>query len=296
MFTSVATGTGTSSPETVTFTAQTAQYIRVVLTASSSTNWWSIVEFTAYTNGSGGGGGGGGGNPPPTGGSLGPNVYVFTPAMSQSSIQGTLNTIANEQVSNQFGTQRFALLFEPGTYGSAASPLDFTVGYYTEVAGLGQNPGQVVINGAINAFNQCQGGGYTNCNATDNFWRSMSNLTVNVMGNSGCYSGADFWAVSQASPMRRVHINGNLTLMDYCTGAPDYASGGFIADSQFTGGTITNGSQQQFMTRNSAWTGGATPSGTRCSAATRAHLRRASPATPGTAAGPARTPPCPPAR
>ncbi|MFI5067396.1 MAG: discoidin domain-containing protein, partial [Streptosporangiales bacterium] len=54
-FTSVATGTGTSSPETVTFTAQTAQYIRVVLTASSSTNWWSIVEFTAYTNGSGGG-------------------------------------------------------------------------------------------------------------------------------------------------------------------------------------------------------------------------------------------------
>ena len=254
-FTSVATGTGTSSPETVTFTAQTAQYIRVVLTASSSTNWWSIVEFTAYANGSGGGGGGGGGNPPPTGGSLGPNVYVFTPAMSQSSIQSTLNTIANEQVSNQFGTQRFALLFEPGTYGSAASPLDFTVGYYTEVAGLGQNPGQVVINGAINAFNQCQGSGYSNCNATDNFWRSMSNLTVNVMGNSGCYSGADFWAVSQASPMRRVHINGNLTLMDYCTGAPDYASGGFIADSQFTGGTITNGSQQQFMTRNSSLDG-----------------------------------------
>ncbi len=39
---------------------------------------------------------------------------------------------------NQFGTQRYALLFEPGTYGSAASPLDFTVGYYTEVAGLGR--------------------------------------------------------------------------------------------------------------------------------------------------------------
>ena len=64
-----------------------------------------------------------------TGGSLGPDVYVFTPGMSQSSIQATLNSIAGQQVPNQFGTQRYALLFEPGTYGSAASPLDFTVGY-----------------------------------------------------------------------------------------------------------------------------------------------------------------------
>ena len=31
--------------------------------------------------------------------------------------------------------------------------------------------------------------------------------------------------------MRRVAINGNVTLMDYCDGSPDYASGGFIADS-----------------------------------------------------------------
>jgi hypothetical protein len=247
-FTSVATGTGTASPQTITFAAQTAQYIRVVLTAASTTNWWSIAEFTAYTAGSGGGG-------PPTGGSLGSNVIVFTPGMSQSSIQGQLNTIANAQVPNQFGTQRYALLFEPGTYGSAATPLDFTVGFYTEVAGLGQNPGAVVINGAINTFNQCPGGVQTNCNATDNFWRSISNLTINVMGNTGCYSGADFWAVSQAAPLRRVQINGNLSLMDYCTGSPDYASGGFIADSRFTGGTITNGSQQQFITRNSSLDG-----------------------------------------
>ncbi len=242
-FTSVATGTGTSSPQTVTFTAQTAQYIRVVLTAASTTNWWSIAEFTAYTSGSGT-------SPPPTGGSFGPNVYVFTPGMSQSSIQSTLNTIANEQVSNQFGTQRFALLFAPGTYGSSASPLVFTVGYYTEVAGLGQNPSQVVINGSINTFNQCIGGGSSNCNATDNFWRSISNLTINVMGNTGCYAGDDFWASSQESPLRRVDINGKLTLMDYCTGAPDFASGGEIADSVFSS-TVTNGSQQQYVVRNS---------------------------------------------
>jgi hypothetical protein len=191
---------------------------------------------------------------PPTGGSLGPNVYVFTPAMPQSAIQGTLNTIYSQQASNEFGTQRYALLFEPGTYGSAASPLVFSAGFYEEIAGLGRSPGDVTINGAINSFNQCSGG---SCTALTNFWRSVSNLTINVMGNTGCYSGHDFWAVSQAAPMRRVHVNGNLTLMDYCTGSPDYASGGFIADSQFTGGNIINGSQQQYMTRNSSldsWT------------------------------------------
>ncbi len=60
----------------------------------------------------------------------------------------------------------------------------------------------------------------------------MSNLTINVMGNTGCQAGDDFWAVSQAAPMRRVQVNGNLSLMDYCTGSPDFASGGFISDSR----------------------------------------------------------------
>ena len=50
------------------------------------------------------------------------------------------------------------------------------------------------------------------------------------------YNG-EFWAVSQAAPMRRVHIIGPATLMDYCT-SPSYASGGFIADSQFDGGIL----------------------------------------------------------
>lgn len=183
--------------------------------------------------------------------SLGSNVYEFNPSMSQSSIQSTLDTIANQQVSNQFGTQRYALLFDAGTYGSASDPLVFQVGYYTSVAGLGQNPGNVVINGTIDTYNQCSGGGTTNCNATDNFWRSITNLTINVAGMTGCFAGDDFWAASQAAPLRRVDINGNLSLMDYCDGTPDYASGGFISDSKFTGGTVTNGSQQQYITRNS---------------------------------------------
>jgi hypothetical protein len=192
---------------------------------------------------------------PPTGGSLGPNVYVFDPTMPQSSIQNTLDTIVSRQAGNQFGPERYALLFKPGTYGSQAGPLVFSVGFYESVAGLGKNPGDVVINGSVDTYNQCTNGDQSQCYATTNFWRSLSNMTINVTGKSGCYSNTDFWAVSQAAPMRRVHINGNLTLMDYCTGGPDWASGGFIADSQFTGGTVINGSQQQFMTRNSTLDG-----------------------------------------
>jgi hypothetical protein len=189
---------------------------------------------------------------------FGPDVYVFTPSMPQSQIQATVNSIASQQISNQFGTQRYALLFEPGTYGSAADPLTFQVGYYTEVAGLGQAPGDVTINGTIDVYNQCFTG--NNCIALDNFWRSLSNLTINITGQSGCESGTDFWAVSQAAPMRRVAITGgNLSLMDYCNGGPDYASGGFIADSAFSGGTVISGSQQQFVVRNSdldGWSNG----------------------------------------
>jgi len=187
---------------------------------------------------------------------LGPNVYIFNPSMPQSAIQATVDAIANQQISNQFGTQRYALLFEPGTYGSSAAPLNFQVGYYTAVAGLGLSPGDVVINGSIDVYNQCFG--TNNCIALDNFWRSMSNLTINVTNpNSGCYTG-EFWAVSQAAPMRRVHINGLTTLMDYCT-SPSFASGGFIADSAFNGGKVINGSQQQWVVRNSnldSWTNG----------------------------------------
>ncbi len=58
--------------------------------------------------------------------------------------------------------------------------------------------------------------------------------------------------------MRRVHINGLTTLMDYCT-SPSFASGGFIADSEFDGSTVINGSQQQWLVWNSkldGWSNG----------------------------------------
>ena len=187
---------------------------------------------------------------PPSAANFGTSVHIFNPGMDQAAIQTQLDTIATQQVNNEFGTQRDAVLFEPGTYGSATKPLNFQVGYYTSVAGLGLSPNDVVINGSIDVFNRCLGANNSNCLALVNFWRSMSNLTLNVTTiNRGCHYG-EFWAVSQAAPMRRVHINGFTTLMDYCTG-PAYASGGFIADSEFDNSIVINGSQQQWITRNS---------------------------------------------
>jgi hypothetical protein len=194
--------------------------------------------------------------PPPGLPDLGPNVVVFDPSMPTSQIQATIDAITAQQIDNEFGTQRYTLLFKPGTYGSAAAPLTFQVGYYTEVAGLGASPTDVTINGHVDVYNRCLTP--SNCIALVNFWRSLSNLTINVMGLSGCRSSGNFWAVSQAAPMRRVNITGgNLTLMDYCTAGPQYASGGFIADSRT--GFVINGSQQQFLVRDSSiggWSNG----------------------------------------
>src|SRR5256884_3442442 len=175
-----------------------------------------------------------GDDPTPSAPNFGSSVYLFDPSMPQSQIQATVDAIGTQQVSNEFGQQRYALLFMPGSYGSKTHPLNFKVGYYTSVAGLGLSPGDVVINGSVYVRNQCFGPG--NCVALDNFWRSLSNLTINVTTpNFGCYSG-EFWAVSQAAPMRRVHVNGFGTLMDYCTG-PSFASGGVRPPTGFPGGT-----------------------------------------------------------
>ncbi|HET9059555.1 MAG TPA: RICIN domain-containing protein [Acidimicrobiales bacterium] len=170
---------------------------------------------------------------------LGPNAYVFTPSMSAASIQDTVDSVFAQQEANQFGTQRYALLFEPGTYSTYIN-----VGFYTSVAGLGLSPDSVDITGNLVVDAQWFGG-----NATQNFWRSASNLEVTPSG------GTARWAVAQAGPFRRIDVQGALDLFPTGEG---YSSGGFIADSRVTG-TVTSGSQQQWLTRNSqigSWSGG----------------------------------------
>jgi len=182
---------------------------------------------------------------------LGPNVRIFDPSMPVAEIQAEVDAITAQQVDDEMGSNRYALMFRPGTYGSAADPLILQVGYYTEVLGLGERPTDVIINGHVDVYNRCLAA--DNCIALNNFWRSVANLSINVTGRGidGCRDSGNFWAVSQASSMRRVNITGgNLTLMDYCTAGPQFASGGFIADSKT--GFVINGSQQQFLVRDSS--------------------------------------------
>ena len=167
---------------------------------------------------------------------FGPNVTVFDPSMPASAIQSKLTSVFNAQQTAQFGTGRFALLFKPGTYN-----VDANVGFYEQVSGLGLLPGQVIINGQVHVEADWARG-----NATLNFWRDAENLTINPPG------GTDTWAVSQADPLRRVQVNGNLKLDD-----GGFSSGGFLADSRVTG-QVQSGSQQQWLSRNDqigSWTG-----------------------------------------
>ncbi|WBO62460.1 RICIN domain-containing protein [Streptomyces camelliae] len=167
---------------------------------------------------------------------LGPNVVVFDPSMPSSTIRSRLDTLFKQQETNQFGSQRYAVLFKPGAYNA-----DVNVGFYTQVLGLGPTPDAVTVDGAVHAEADWFQG-----NATQNFWRGAENLSVNPTG------GSDRWAVSQAAPYRRMHLRGNLALDD-----GGWSSGGYLADSKIDG-QVDSGTQQQWMTRNSqlgSWTG-----------------------------------------
>ena len=160
---------------------------------------------------------------------FGPNVTIFDSATPAATIQSKLDSIFESQESSEFGPARYALLFKPGTYN-----VDARIGFYTQVSGLGLSPNDVVINGGMRADARWRKG-----NATLNFWRVGENMSVVPAG------GFDRWAVSQAAPMRRMHIRGDLVLDD-----GGWSSGGFLADSKVDG-EVRSGSQQQWLTRNS---------------------------------------------
>ncbi|ACZ31682.1 adenylyl cyclase class-3/4/guanylyl cyclase [Xylanimonas cellulosilytica DSM 15894] len=208
---------------------------------------------------------------------FGPNVTFIDPSWTTDEINALLDSINDE---DEFSLNRHQVFFEPGVYGSAAGQDDpatatdivnQTVGYYQSIAGLGAQPGDVLINGAfqVNPVVRCPDTPW-DCQdpgSLTRFWRSLSNLAINPIQTS---VGADRylpfppgtvdphqmrWAVSQAAPMRRVDIRGDLTVFGQMG---EYASGGYLANSRVTG-TLTTGSQQQWYTRNSevgTWEGG----------------------------------------
>ncbi|MEV0429213.1 discoidin domain-containing protein [Micromonospora sp. NPDC050495] len=217
-----ATTTGDGGTDTLTVTGS-GRYVRMYGTARATAWGYSLWEFAVHTSG---------GGTIPGGGSLGPNVITFDPSMSAATIQGQLDAVFRTQESNQFGTQRYALMFKPGDY----SGINAQIGFYTSIMGLGRNPDDVRIHGDITVD-----AGWFNGNATQNFWRSAANLEV--------FPSAGFtrWAVSQAAPFRRMDIQGDLNLAPNGYG---WASGGYIADSRVTG-VVQPYSQQQWYTRDS---------------------------------------------
>ena len=179
---------------------------------------------------------------------FGPNVFVYGPGSSQSTMQNDLTTIFNQQHTNQFGSQRYQFLFKPGAYNA-----DVNLGFFMSAAGLGLSPDDVTINGHVRVeADWLQQGTDPNNkgNATQNFWRGAENLSVTLPSGQ-----IERWAVSQAVPYRRMHLRGQIQLWN---GGDGWSSGGLIADTKIDG-LVESGSQQQFLTRNSelgSWSGG----------------------------------------
>ncbi len=231
--TAYSTSAGAGGTETLNVSG-TARYVRMYGTARATAYGYSLWEFQVY----GTTGGDGGGPTIPGGGDLGPNVHVFDPGTP--GIQAKLDEVFQQQESAQFGNQRHAFLFKPGTY----SNINAQIGFYTSIAGLGLRPDDTTFNGDVTVD-----AGWFNGNATQNFWRSAENLALNPA------NGTNRWAVSQAASFRRMHVKGGLNLAPNGYG---WASGGYIADSKIDG-TVGPYSQQQWYTRDSSvggWTNG----------------------------------------
>lgn len=208
---------------------------------------------------------------------FGPNVTFIDETWTADRINAFLDTVNDEA---EFSQDRHQVFFEPGTYGSAAGqddPATATgivnahVGYYESIAGLGGQPGDVLINGALHVepVVGCPNSPWAcgDPGSLTRFWRSMSNLAFNpIQRPVGDDAALPYpagvtephqmrWAVSQAAPMRRVDIRGNLTVFGRYG---EFASGGYLANSRVSG-TIATGSQQQWFTRNTevgGWDGG----------------------------------------
>jgi hypothetical protein len=246
------TVSGAGGTETLTV-AGSGRYLRLYGTARGSGYGYSLYELKVFT-----GTGGSTTTPPttpPTSGppvettdprnpNLGPNTFVFDPSTPAADIQSRLNTIFTTQHTNQFGPERYAVLFKPGSYTA-----DVNMGFFTQVAGLGLSPDDVTINGHVRAEADWEGGG----NATQNFWRDAENMSVQLPAGTT----VERWAVSQAAPYRRMHLKGAGSQIQLWSGGDGWSSGGLLADTKIDGAVIS-GSQQQWYSRNSefgSWAG-----------------------------------------
>lgn len=168
-------------------------------------------------------------------GLFGENVYIFSPEDDPEEVKQVLEDIYDRQEENQFGKERYAVCFMPGVYDE---DIEVNVGFYTQVAGLGELPTDTRIP-SLQCTATWLGDDPNNHNACCNFWRGVENIEI---------GSNTMWAVSQATFMRRTQVDGALFLHDNY----GWCSGGFLADSN-TELMTDSGSQQQWLSRNCNW-------------------------------------------
>ncbi|MDQ1715828.1 MAG: hypothetical protein QOC60_1773, partial [Frankiaceae bacterium] len=240
------TTTGAGGIETLNISG-TGRYVRMYGTVRGTAYGYSLWEFQVFTGSTTTT------TPPPPPScpvysdtpNFGPNVHIYDHTMTDAAIQASLDSIFNAQKDTntaQFANRRDAEIFKPSTTPYAVNA---NIGFNTSILGAGLNPDDVRINGSVtvDAFNASDAG-----NATQNFWRSAENLSINTNG------GNDRWAVAQAAPFRRIHVIGNLDLFPASYG---WASGGYISDTKVDG-VVASSSQQQWYSKDSnfgSWSG-----------------------------------------
>jgi len=123
-------------------------------------------------------------------------VLIFSPgdADCQSRVDAVWFEMGYEPCDNgQWSDSRYVLMFKPGSHNC-----NVNVGYYTQILGLGASPVDTVL---ANLY--CP----DSCGiALDNFWRGVENVEM------GHGQSSVMWHVSQAAPMRRVNVVGDMEL------------------------------------------------------------------------------------
>jgi hypothetical protein len=226
------------------------------------------------------------------------NTNNDSPAAVPSGINIKKDIIFSDLInrsSGHFSDRRIVVFFRPGKY----HDINFPVGYWTHVVGLGQIPKDVTFTGTLGVYAIPANTSDPKVGSLDTFWRCAENFhsettflqhpvsqkwcipiptkysttttTTTTTTSTLLYPVNDLtdeyhnypphmipnfssqkgmmWAVSQASPLRRISIGdgGNLHLAV----GEHRASGGFMSNVNISDGYLLFGSQQQFCIRNS---------------------------------------------
>ncbi len=168
---------------------------------------------------------------------FGSDMYFYSPDDDMALVNKEINRIHDDMFHQEFGSDRYAFYFKPGDYTAAGN---LNIAYYTHIGGLGSVPDDVKIS------NISTPAPLPNNNATCTFWRSAENFTVSGLSTTSMDTWF-MWAVSQASPLRRIYSERRA---HYQWKANGWCSGGFTGDCYFND-RAGSWSQQQWYFRNS---------------------------------------------